>query len=148
MLRWHFFVNALISVGLCFPQLSRKCTHLTLIKSLWVSLCCVTAVWHLILWHEDQQRAGQSRRITRIGRNAKSEKRLYENVERHGEVRRTEMEVGRNEKTKERKERSQCGGVKGRCRQQQHWGLHSNDVTSCWHCWTEKQISHLIFALI
>ncbi len=49
-----------------------------------------------------------------------SEKRLYENVARHGEVRRTEMKMGRKEKTKERKERSQCRGVEEGRRQQQH----------------------------
>lgn len=54
------------------------------------------------------------------------------------------QKMGRKDKD-EREEGSRRRGVDERHRQQQHWGLHS---TSCWHCWTEKQITHLIFALI
>lgn len=53
-------MNALISVALCFPQLSHKCTHLTLIKNLRLPLCRVTGVRHLIPWHGKNNR-GQGR---------------------------------------------------------------------------------------
>lgn len=60
-----------------------------------------------------------------------------------------EIREENEQKIKEEKERQCRRGVEEGRRQQQHCcGLHSNDVTSCWHCWTEKQISHLIFALI
>lgn len=141
-------MKALISVALCFPQLPHKCTHLALIKNLWVSLCCVTAVRHLILWHGEQLRAGQSRKITRVGKNEKVRRdctKMWKGAVKWEEQR--EKKWHKRQRRGER-ERSQCRGEEQGHRQHQHWGLHSNDVTSYWHCWTEKQISHLIFALI
>lgn len=78
-----------------------------------------------------------------------SEKRSYE-MWKDKEVWRTEIKMGKKEKKKERRGvEVNLGEWKwdaGSSITEGYFGLHSNDVTSCWHCWTEKQISHLIFA--
>lgn len=80
-----------------------------------------------------------------------SEKRSYE-MWKDKEVWRTEIKMGKKEKKKREERRGvevNLGEWKwdaGSSITEGYFGLHSNDVTSCWHCWTEKQISHLIFA--
>lgn len=86
----------------------------------------------------------EGRRITRICRNEKMRRDCMKTWKDAVESVWNGQKMGRKDKD-EREEGSRCRGVDERHRQQQHWGLHS---TSCWHCWTEKQITHLIFALI
>lgn len=66
---------------------------------------------------KDKTRAGQSRKITRVGRNENVKRGLCEIVERHSDVKRNEKST---EMTKERKERSQCGGEDRGHTQHQH----------------------------
>lgn len=101
---------------------------------------------HLLLWNEEQLGAGQSVRITKTGRNegARRDRMKCEKTKK--------CEEQRSDGQKKKKKRGVEVNLEewkrdaGSSVTEGYFGLHSNDVTSCWHCWTEKQISHLIFA--
>lgn len=95
-------MNVLISVALCFPQRSHKCTHLTLIKKpVSLSVLC----HHCMIPDFVAQRTTEGRveqESYKDSQEIESEKRLYEYVERCYEARRTEIKKVRKEKTKRR----------------------------------------------
>lgn len=138
---WHFFCERIHQRSTVLPAtLAQMHTHLVLIKNLWVCVlrhCCVTP--DFVAWKKKSRRAWQTGTITGLTGTQKKKQKMWKVSLRDTDAKKR-RQWGKNKTEHKLEERE--------TRQQQDWGLHSNDVTSRWHCWTQKWISHLIFALI